>query len=49
MITRRVNYRYETMVSAANQTAHLADMARVEALDAMGENRKAVELLDRYV
>ena len=34
---------------AKYQTAYLVDMARVEALDTMGENRKAVELLDRHV
>ena len=34
---------------AKNETAYLVDMARVEALDTMGENEKAVELLDRHV
>ena len=34
---------------AAHETAYLVDMAKVEALDTMGENRKAVELLDRHV
>lgn len=34
---------------AKHQTAYLVDMAKVEALDTMGENRKAVELLDRRV
>ena len=32
-----------------HQVAYLVDMAKVEALDTMGENRKAVELLDRHV
>jgi len=31
------------------QIDYLMDMAKVEALDALGENRKAVELLDRHV
>ena len=34
---------------ANHQAAYLVDMARVEALDTMGESRKAVELLDRHV
>ena len=34
---------------AEHQTAYLVDMAKVEALDTIGENRKAVELLDRHV
>ncbi len=34
---------------ANHQAAYLVDMARVEALDTMGENRKAVELLDRHI
>ncbi|MFQ6027585.1 MAG: hypothetical protein ACE5Q6_08840 [Dehalococcoidia bacterium] len=34
---------------AAYQVAYLVDMAKVEALDTVGENRKAVELLDRHV
>ena len=33
----------------SHQAAYLLDMARFEALDTMGENRKAVELLDRHV
>ncbi|MFQ6028096.1 MAG: hypothetical protein ACE5Q6_11440 [Dehalococcoidia bacterium] len=35
--------------ATAHQVAYLVDMAKVEALDAMGENRRAVELLDRHV
>ena len=35
--------------SVGHQVAYLTDMAKVEALDTMGENRKAVELLDRHV
>ena len=35
--------------SVDHQVTYLVDMARVEALDTLGENRKAVELLDRYV
>ena len=34
---------------AKHETAYLVDMARVEALDTMGEKEKAVELLDRHV
>ena len=34
---------------AAHEVAYLVDMARVEALDTMGENQKAVELLDRHI
>jgi len=34
---------------AKHETACLVDMARGEALDAMGESRKAVEWLDRHV
>ena len=34
---------------AKHQIAYLVDIAKVEALDTMGENQKAVELLDRYV
>ncbi len=32
-----------------HQVAYLLNMARVEALNTMGENRRAVELLDRHV
>ena len=32
-----------------NEAAYLVDMAKVEALDTMGESRKAVELLTRHV
>ena len=34
---------------ASHEAAYLMDMARIEALDTLGENRKAVELLDRHV
>ena len=34
---------------AKHRIAYLVDMAKVEALDTMGENRQAVELLDRLV
>ncbi len=34
---------------AKHEAAYLVDMARVEALNTMGESRKAVELLDRHV
>ena len=34
---------------AKHEVAYLVDMAKVEALDTMGENRKAVELLERHV
>ena len=34
---------------AKHEAAYLVDMAKVEALDTMGENQKAVELLDRHV
>ncbi|MFQ6029304.1 MAG: hypothetical protein ACE5Q6_17650, partial [Dehalococcoidia bacterium] len=33
----------------SQQVDYLVDMAKVEALDATGENCKAVELLDRHV
>ncbi len=34
---------------ANHQVAYLVDMAKVEALDTIGESGKAVELLDRHV
>ena len=34
---------------AKHEVAYLVDMARVEALDTMGENQKAVAILDRHV
>ena len=34
---------------AAPLASYLVDLARVEALDALGENRRAVELLDRHL
>ena len=34
---------------AKHDAAYLVDMARVEALDTMGESQKAVELLERHV
>ncbi len=34
---------------AKHEAADLVDMARVEALDTMGENQKAVAILDRHV
>ncbi len=34
---------------AKHEAAYLVAMAKVEALDTMGESRKAVELLDRHV
>ena len=34
---------------APAQVTYLVDMAKVEALDALGENRRAVELLERHV
>ncbi len=34
---------------AKHDAAYLVDMARVEALDTMGEKEKAVELLGRHV
>ena len=38
-----------TKKPAKHEAAYLVDMAKVEALDTMGENRKAVELLERHV
>jgi hypothetical protein len=38
-----------TEKAAKHETAYLVDMAKVEALDTMGESRKAAELLDRHV
>jgi len=34
---------------AKHETAYLVDMAKVDALDRMGENQKAVAILDRHV
>ncbi len=34
---------------AAHDVAYLVDMARVEALDTIGESQKAIELLDRHI
>ena len=34
---------------AKHEAAYLVDMARVEALDTMGEKEKAVAILDRHV
>ena len=34
---------------ANHQAAYLVDLAKVEALDTVGENQKAVELLDQHV
>jgi hypothetical protein len=34
---------------ADSLASYLVDLAKAEALDAMGENRKAVELLERHV
>ncbi len=34
---------------AKHDTAYLVDLAKVEALDTMGESRKAAELLERHV
>ena len=38
-----------TKKPAKHEAAYLVDMARVEALDTMGEKEKAVELLGRHV
>ena len=38
-----------TEKQAEPDAAYLVDMAKVEALDTMGENQKAVELLERHV
>ena len=34
---------------AQQEAAYLVEMAKVEALDTMGENHKVVELLDRHI
>ena len=34
---------------AKDEAAYLVDMARVEALDTMGEKEKAVAILERHV
>ena len=34
---------------ATEQVSYLVDMAKAEALDAMGENRAAVELIERHL
>ena len=38
-----------TAKPAKHDATYLVDMAKVEALNTMGENRKAVELLERHV
>ena len=38
-----------TAIPAKHEAAYLVDMARVEALDTMGEKEKAVAILDRHV
>ncbi len=35
--------------AATDQSVYLVDMAKAEALDAMGETEKAVQLVDRHV
>jgi len=35
--------------AVAQQISDLVDMAKAEALDAMGEDRAALELADRYL
>jgi hypothetical protein len=40
----------KAVVPAARQhAAFLVDMARAEVLDSMGENQKALDLIDRHV
>jgi RNase P subunit RPR2 len=34
---------------AVERVSYLVDMAKAEALDAMGENRAAVELIERHL
>jgi hypothetical protein len=34
---------------AKHETSYLVDLARVEALDMIGESRKAVKLLERHL
>jgi hypothetical protein len=38
-----------TEKTAKHEDAYLVDMARVEALDTLGESQKAVELLSRHI
>ena len=38
-----------TAKAAKHEAAYLVDMARVEALDTMGEKEKALAILDRHV
>ena len=35
--------------TVAGQVSYLVDMAKAEALDALGENRAAVELIERHL
>ncbi len=35
--------------STQNRVSYLVDMAKAEALDALGENRAAVELIERHL
>ena len=35
--------------AAKGQVAYLVDMAKADALDLLGENRQALELVDRHV
>jgi hypothetical protein len=39
----------EVIPATRQHTAFLVDMARAEALDALGDHREAVTLIDRYV
>ena len=40
----------ENVHGAANeQVAYMVDMAKADALDVLGENRQALELVDRHV
>lgn len=38
-----------SQIATANQAAYLVDMAKAEALDAMGEREKATRLVDQHI
>lgn len=41
--------RHGTTKAAVQQISYLVDMARADALDAMGEDRAALEMVERYL
>jgi hypothetical protein len=41
--------RQDAVKVAVERVSYIVDMAKAEALDAMGENRAAVELIERHL